>query len=100
MASSGFRIVSDSIDPYLAKMSATGMSITTKSMEKGARLVEQDAKQNAPWTDITGQAREGLIAEVYTDSGEVVLTLAHQVEYGVWLETIQNGKYAIIIPTL
>lgn len=58
------------------------------------------AQDNAPWSDITGEARNGLTAEVYDQGGEVVLDLVHTVDYGVWLETIQNGRFAIIMPTL
>lgn len=58
------------------------------------------AKQNAPWTDRTGDAREGLGVEVSQSFGEVVLDLYHTVDYGLWLEVIQNARFATILPTL
>lgn len=58
------------------------------------------AKANAPWTDRTGNARNGLDVDVYHSNGEVVLDLFHTVDYGQWLETIQSGDLAIIMPTL
>jgi len=71
-----------------------------ESFEDDARKVEDYAKDNAPWTDRTGDAREGLTAEVSRDGEAVVLELYHTVEYGLWLEVIQSGEYAIIMPTL
>lgn len=66
-----------------------------------APQVEQEAKANAPWADQTGRARDGLNTAVMTGE-EVTLDLAHgeDVEYGFWLEVIQNGNFAIIMPTL
>lgn len=58
------------------------------------------AKTAAPWADRTGAAREGLDVDVDKVSGEIVLTMFHTVEYGQWLETIQAGQLAIIMPTL
>jgi len=58
------------------------------------------ARQNAPWEDQTGQARAGLGVEVTKSFGEVMLSLYHTVDYGLWLEVIQNGRFATIMPTL
>ena len=59
------------------------------------------AKANAPWSDRTGDARAGLDAQVENGMrGDIVVTLFHTVDYGVWLEVRWGGKYAIIIPTV
>lgn len=58
------------------------------------------AQSNAPWSDRTGDAREGLGVEVTHTFGVVTLELFHTVDYGKWLETIQNGQFAVIMPTL
>lgn len=58
------------------------------------------AQRDAPWADRTGDARAGLEATVEEDNGEIVLNLYHTVDYGLWLEVIQNGNYATIMPTL
>lgn len=58
------------------------------------------AKDNAPWTDQTGQAREGLGVEISQGFGAVTLDLYHTVDYGLWLEVIQNARFATILPTL
>lgn len=74
--------------------------VAQKALEGATAQVESSAKENAPWSDITGDARGGLTAEAKSDNGDIVLTLAHTVEYGLWLEVIQSGNFAIIMPTL
>ena len=62
--------------------------------------IEGYARDNAPWTDRTGAARAGLTAQGSHSGVELELTLAHTVDYGLWLEVIQSGRFAIIMPTL
>lgn len=65
-----------------------------------AQELVQYARDNAPWEDQTGAAREGLTAEVTLENESLELTLSHTVEYGIWLEIRWGGRYAIIIPTI
>lgn len=62
--------------------------------------VEERARSNAIWEDRTGDARAGLKAEASESLGVIYLELAHTVEYGQWLEVIQNGRFAVIMRTL
>jgi hypothetical protein len=68
--------------------------------EKYAAEAEQKAKENAPWTDRTGDARKLLKGEVVDDGEALGFSLAHRVEYGKHLETANSGKYAILKPTI
>lgn len=95
----GMRVV-DTIGPRLDVMIATTGIRVMGVMEQGAQEIEAYARANAPWSDITGMARAGLVASVEEDDLEIDIVLAHSVEYGIWLETIQAGQYAIIMPTL
>ncbi len=52
-----------------------------------AGKLEADAKQNAPWNDRTGHARQAIHAGVEVNNEEFVLYLAHGKEYGTYLET-------------
>ncbi len=57
-------------------------------------------KLNAPWTDRTSAARNGLHA-VATDNGRrFELLLSHAVSYGIWLEVKYSGRDAVILPSL
>lgn len=53
--------------------------------------VEAYAKQNAPWTDQTSNARNGLFATAQKSGTRIAnsnfaIILAHSVDYGIWLE--------------
>ena len=65
-----------------------------------APKLEAHMKNNAPWTDRTGAARNGLGANVVTTGNRVAIVLYHSVNYGPYLETRWGGKYAIIRSTL
>ena len=57
-------------------------------------------KQNAPWTDRTTAARNGLHTVNNFASPRYELILSHTVPYGIWLEIANSGRYQIIMPTV
>lgn len=65
-----------------------------------APQIQADMREKATWTDRTGNARNGLFAEVQTGTNRVAIVLYHSVPYGIWLETRWSGKYAIINPSI
>ena len=65
-----------------------------------AAKIEAYAKARAPWTDRTGNARQGLTARSFRTATAVTLVLFHAVEYGIWLEVANAGNYAIILRAL
>lgn len=71
-----------------------------RSMQASAVRLENYMKQNAPWTDRTGDARRGLAAQRISSGLENTIVLYHQVSYGIFLETRWGGRYAIIEPTI
>lgn len=63
--------------------------------------VEAYARDNAPWTDRTTNARNGLRATPEHEFGSRhAIVLSHSVPYGIWLEVRFAGRYAIIDPTV
>ena len=58
------------------------------------------ARTNAPWTDRTGKARAGLKTSTKKYTAKVSVKLFHTVDYGVYLEKANSGRYAILLPTL
>ena len=65
--------------------------------------IENWMKDNASWTDRTGNARQSLHAGVETIAHEMVsIVLDHvpEISYAYWLEVRWAGKYAIIGPAL
>lgn len=69
---------------------------TQRVLQEQAAEAEAWMKANAPWQDRTGAARAGLTATVEGNA----ITLAHGVDYGLWLEIANQGKYAIIAPAI
>lgn len=100
MANRGGSFIVDHIGPILDILVLSAADNVADAMEKGKERVESYAKLNAPWGDRSGAARDGLTASVYLENGEVVLELAHSVDYGIWLELMQDGRFATIMPTL
>lgn len=75
-----------------------------RAMVAAAKFVEPQAlaymKNNAPWTDRTSNARNGLSAKTVVSSNNVTIVLYHTVPYGVWLELKNSGRHQIIRPTI
>ena len=90
----------DGLIPGLEQGKAKVMRAAHIAAQAQAPEVENYMKLNAPWSDQTGNARNGLAARAYRDNDEVGIVLFHQVPYGIWLETRFGGKYAIIEPTI
>lgn len=67
---------------------------------EGAKKMQNYAKQNRPWTDRTGQARQRLIGWVETFSTKTRIHIGHGVNYGIYLELSHEKKYAILQPTV
>lgn len=72
------------------------MYASTKASELQGKM-----KLNRPWTDRTGMAKALLNAKVSQPNKDTVrITLAHGVDYGIWLELAHEKNYAIIAPTV
>lgn len=72
------------------------MYSATKASELQAKM-----KTNRPWTDRTGMAKALLSAKVSQPSPTIVrITLAHGVDYGIWLELAHEKNYAVVAPTV
>ena len=72
------------------------MYSATKASEIQAKM-----KLNRPWTDRTNMAKTLLNAKVSQPEPTLIrITLAHGVDYGIWLELANNKNYAIIAPTI
>lgn len=79
-----------------------------------ADKVQNYARQNAKWQDRTGNARSGLFGVARKNERdsrgqfvglaqrtvEIYLSHGHTIEYGVFLELANAGRYAIIWPAL
>ena len=65
-----------------------------------SQVAENEMKTGARWTDRTGVARAGLVAQADDDGRSFTLNLASMASYGIWLEVRWSGKYAIVGPVM
>jgi hypothetical protein len=57
------------------------------------------ARERAPWINQTGHARQGLRGGMYKEDKDIYSYIAHSVDYGIYLELCNDGKYAILLET-
>lgn len=77
---------------------------TRRNLERRVELTtaqaEQSAKNDAPWTDRTGNARRSINGSTITTRDMITAYLSIGVYYGKYLELSNVGKYRIIEPTV
>lgn len=71
-----------------------------RTMEYSATNLQNHMRTNAPWTDRTSNARNGLFGTYRKDTSRHRIILYHTMPYGIWLEVRHNARFAIIRPTI
>lgn len=95
-----FKMDTKSLQSGIKQMGERAQQAVLMYGKNQSKVLESYAKQNAPWTDRTTMARKSLRGDAEkTDSG-VRISLAHGVDYGLWLELAKEKKYAIVMPTI
>jgi hypothetical protein len=84
---------------YRAYADAVRAGITGIALRR-APEIQNWMRENAVWTDRTGNARQSLHTAVEVLATQIAIHLAHGVTYGVSLELRNSGRYAIIGPAL
>ena len=74
--------------------------VAAESFRSAEQQIEDTMRSEAIWADRTGAARAGLTATTTQEPGIVTMTLTNEAPHGFWLEVIQNGRFAILGPTL
>lgn len=64
--------------------------------DTAAKAMERYAKNNARWTDRTGNARQRLQGSTRWEGSALIAAISHNVDYGMWLELCNGKKYAIL----
>jgi len=106
----------DEITPNLKKLPDKVHRAVHGVMQFHEGRIQSHMRDNAPWTDRTTNARNGLFAKAYEDDGggpgrdslgrftgsshKHGIVLYHTMPYGIWLEVRNSGRYAIILPTI
>lgn len=128
MMNSGFEwvVAPDVIAKGLSKYGEDALVAIQSAATYWGQHIQNEARMNAMWEDRTGNARSGLffavdgfgmspltgevtpdakaeMSDVAVESGDahtLIVTLAHTVFYGKYLETSNGGTYAIIMSTM
>jgi hypothetical protein len=85
----------------LAKeVSRTKIALAAYGQMRLAPEMQTYAQTNASWHDISSNARRGLKGGSYIKGDKIIIYIAHQVDYGVYLELAMDQEYAILDPTI
>ncbi len=83
-------------DRVLTAVSAVAQRVATE--------MQNEAKASATWTDRTGNARTGLFDTSEADFARKVVTIylsqGTAIDYGIWLELANSGRYAVVMRTM
>jgi hypothetical protein len=89
-------VIVEGLQTYEARLKAAVFSLA----EYFAAVMESWMKANAPWTDRTGNARAGLRAIAIQTATAVVIYVFGTVNYQIYLELANQGRFAILLSTL
>jgi hypothetical protein len=90
----------DSLRPGIKKLVPVLNRNLLQVMKFHEPQAASEMKRTAPWTDRTGNARNGLSAKASADGDIYTLTLYGKVKYQIYLETRWSGLRAVIMPTV
>jgi hypothetical protein len=90
----------DTLTPSLVAAPVALRKAVQVFTEVQSQKVQDYMRNNAPWTDRTGNARGGLFAQARHSDAVNAIVFYHTMPYGIFLEVSNGGTYAIIVPTL
>lgn len=92
----GFRFDLSGMVAGLTNLESASDKAIRMYAEQGALQLQNFARENRKWTDRTGQARQRLHGYVGAIPEGYRITLAHGVDYGLWLELAHEKRFSII----
>lgn len=96
----GFSFDSSSLEAGLNAFMGRSEAAIRMYAETAALKLQNYMREEAKWTDRTGAARQRLTGTVTKVTAGYKITLAHGVNYGMWLELAHEKRFAIIQPTI
>lgn len=97
---SGFKIDADKLIDGLSNLDNMARMRTRVYANTVAKDLEGYIRDNRPWTDRTGQARQRMTGYVKETAKGFRIVIAHGVDYGIWLELAHEKRFAILEPTI
>lgn len=97
----GYEFDTSEVEKSLRMFAEVAETAISTLCQTSALIMQSYAQEHRPWTDRTGHARQRLKGTAsHPGKNTWVLTLAHGVDYGIWLEFAHERKYAIIEPAI
>lgn len=91
----------DSLTPRLQRLLPQLDAAVGEIFDAMALQAESQMRAQATWTDRTGNARNGLMADHVAETMvRHTLVLYHSMPYGVYLEVRWSGRYGVIGPVM
>lgn len=90
----------ENVRSNINKFSVERRSAFQDAFQRWATEAQNRSKDNAPWTDRTGNARNSIYGVAPGNEDKIRAYHGIGVYYGVFLELANNGKYRIIWPTM
>jgi len=97
---SNFSLDTSKMESWLDSLESKSEQAIRMYAETSALKLQNYARDKAPWTDRTGHARQRLTGTSGKVQKGYQLTLAHGVDYGIWLELAHEKRFQIIPPTI
>lgn len=100
MANNGFNLDISGLLEGIENLKSRSEVAMEMKVDSLCQVMQTDAQINARWTDRTGKARKGLNCTYAKVQNGYQMTLAHGVDYGIWLELANEKRYSIIPETI
>lgn len=96
----GFSLDASNILKNLVEKEVKTMAALALYADTVTKDMEGYAKTNREWTDRTSHARNALNGNVQDMGNAKRCNISHGVDYGIYLEICNEGKYAILEETV
>lgn len=97
---SGFKLDMGGIAKNLIEKEIKTRAVLGLYGDTVAKNMESYSKENAPWLDRSGSARQRLNGDSQSTGNKIRCNISHGVDYGVYLELCNEGKYSILEETI
>jgi len=68
--------------------------------DTSAKILEANAKADAPWEDRTSNARNSIQGDWGWKGDHLIITVSGNMEYSVYLELAREKRFAVLYPTV
>ncbi|MCU9815835.1 hypothetical protein [Paraclostridium sp. AKS73] len=97
---SGFKLDMSNIAKNMLEKQAKTIAALALYGDSVAKDMEAYAKTNRPWSDRSSSARNRLTGESQNLGTSIRCSISHGVNYGIYLEMCNEGRYRILKPTI